>query len=119
MTPGPHRRYSLEFKLRVVKAAEGRKGSLKSIAREFDISHSLVLYWLERHHQGGLTEEDNLLEKLRVSETHVAELERKIGQLTMEIDRLRLSPTAAGAKHLGPEETEAKAVSHQNEAPTK
>ena len=115
MTPGPHRRYNLEFKLRVVKAADERRGSLKSIARKFDVSHSLVLFWLAKYRQGELTEEDNLLEKLRAYETRVGELERKVGQLTMEIDRLRLPPTVSPAEHGRSEAPEIRSDQNQHD----
>ena len=75
-------------------AASGCDVPPLSVAQGFRVFR---LYWLERHRQGGLTEEDNLLEKLRAYETHVAELERKVGQLTMEIGRLRLPPNISPA----------------------
>jgi transposase len=93
MNPGPHRRHSAEFKLQVVSAALEGKGSIKSLARRFGVSHSLVLFWLGKHRQGTLAEEDSLLERLRNYERRVAMLERKIGQLTMEIDRLSSDET--------------------------
>ena len=104
MNPGPHRRYKLDFKLQVVKAALDGQGSLKSVARRFGISHSLVLFWLEKYRQGVLTEEDNLLEKLRAYEAQIAALERKVGQLTMELDCLRTSGASA-PKQRAAEET--------------
>ena len=96
MNPGPHRRHSTEFKLQVVKAFLDGEGSLKAVARRYEISHSLLLFWLDKHRQGALTEEDNLLEKIRAYEGKIAALERKVGQLTMELDRLR-EPSGAAA----------------------
>jgi transposase len=89
MSPRPHRRHSTEFKLRVIKAYLDGEGSLKGIARRFEISHTLILFWLEKHRRGALTEEDSLEEKVREYEAKIAALERKVGQLTMELDRLR------------------------------
>jgi transposase len=95
VNPGPHRRYSAEFKLQVVSAALEGKGSIKSVARRFGITHSLALFWIGKYRQGTLAEEDNLLERLRNYEQQVSMLERKVGQLTMEIDRLKSDPDAA------------------------
>jgi transposase len=100
MSTRQHRRYSTEFKLQVIKAYLDGEGSLKAIARRFEISHTLILFWLDKHRRGALTEEDNLEEKVRDSEAKIAALERKVGQLTMELDllkKLNLSPASAPA----------------------
>src|ERR1700761_7827525 len=96
MNPGTHRRYSAEFKLQVVNAALAGRGSVNSVARRFGVSHSLVLFWLGKHRQGTLAEEDSLLERLRNYERQIALLERKVGQLTMQIDRMSSDEVGAG-----------------------
>jgi transposase len=106
MNPGPHRRYTLDFKLQAVKAALDARGSLKSSARQLGISHSLLLFWLEKYRQGALTEEDNLLEKVRDYEAQIATLERKVGQLTMEIERLRGPVASCPTEHPPTEPTD-------------
>lgn len=91
-----HRRYSTEFKLQVVKAYLDGEGSVKAIARRYEITHTLILFWLDKHRRGALTEEDNLEEKVRDYEAKIAALERKVGQLTMELDVLKkLGPSSA------------------------
>lgn len=47
------------------------------------------MFWLDKHRRGALTEEDNLEEKVRDYEAKIAALERKVGQLTMELDVLK------------------------------
>jgi transposase len=95
MSTRQHRRYSTEFKLQVIKAYIDGEGSLKAIARRFEITHTLILFWLDKHRRGGLTDEDNLEEKVRDYEAKIAALERKVGQLTMELDVLKkLGPSS-------------------------
>lgn len=102
MSTRQHRRYSTEFKLQVVKAYLEGEGSLKAIARRYEISHTVILFWLDKQRRGALTEEDNLEEKVRDYEAKIAALERKVGQLTMELDVLKKlgpsNPSPSGAK---------------------
>jgi len=84
-----HRRHSTEFKLRIVQAYLNGEGSIKGIARQHDISHNLLRIWLEKFRRGELTEEGDRKERIREYEVKVAALERKVGQLTMEIDLLK------------------------------
>lgn len=86
MSRRQHRDYSTEFKLQVVKSYLDGEGSLKAIARRYEISHTLIRFWLDKHRRGALTEEDNLEEKVRDYEAKIAALERKVGQSTMELD---------------------------------
>jgi len=83
------RSYSTEFRLQVVKSYLDGEGTLKALARRYGINHTLILYWLDKHRRGELTEEDRFEEKARDAEQKVAALERKVGQLTMELDILK------------------------------
>lgn len=95
MTTRPRRRHSTEFKLQVVQAyLEGGAGQ-RQIARRYEISLNLIQIWLDKYRRGVLTEDEYLEEKTRDYETKIAALERKVGQLTMEVEALRkLSPHA-------------------------
>jgi transposase len=84
-----HRRYSVEFKLQLVQAYLAGEGSLKGIAARHDLNHSLLVYWLKKYHQGELTADDQLADQVHEYEAQIAALERKIGQLTMELDALK------------------------------
>jgi hypothetical protein len=44
------------------------------------------MLWVEKFRRGELTEEEDQGEKIREYEVKIAALERKVGQLTMEID---------------------------------
>lgn len=85
----PHRRYSTEFKLQLVQSYLDGEGSVKGIASRHGIGHSLLLLWIDKYRRGELGEEVNLQEKVRDYEAKIAALERKVGQLTMELDAVK------------------------------
>ena len=85
----PYRYYSTEFKLTVVQAYLNGEGGLKAIARQFEIHHPLLIKWVRKFELGELTEELAQEEKVRDYEAKIASLERKIGQLVMEVDLLK------------------------------
>jgi transposase len=93
-----HRRHSIEFKLRIVQAYLNGEESMKGIARQHDISHNLLRIWLEKFRRGELTEEGDRKERIREYEVKVGALERKVGQLTMEIDLLKKLQQGPGRK---------------------
>jgi transposase-like protein len=95
MSARRHRRHSTELKLRLVQAYLNGEGSFKSIAKQNDISHALLQVWVEKFRRGELTEEIDHSEKAREHEATIAALERKVGQLVMEIDLLKKLPQAA------------------------
>ncbi len=84
-----HRRYSTEFKLRLVEAYLAGEGSAKGLAQQSGICHSLILIWAEKYRKGELTLDVQREEQLLESEQQIAALERKVGQLTMELDLLK------------------------------
>jgi transposase len=89
MTAHRHRRHPTELKIRLAESYLNGEASLKSIARSNDISHTLLMIWVEKYRRGELSEEVDFVESKRTYEAHIASLERKIGQLTMEIDALK------------------------------
>jgi transposase len=84
-----HRRYSTEFKLQLVEAYLAGDGSAKGLADEHGICHSLILIWAEKYRKGELTLDVQREEQMQEAALKVADLERKVGQLTMELDRLK------------------------------
>jgi len=84
-----YRRYSVDFKLQLVRSYLSGEGSLKGIAGQYQINHSLLVYWLRKYQAGELTDEDSLADQVHEYEAQIAALERKVGQLTMELDALR------------------------------
>jgi transposase len=81
-----YRRFSFEFKRQVVLLKE-RLG-LREMARKHSISRSLIRRWIQKYETGQLADE---LDEVRMAEYEgkIAELERKVGQLTMEVDLLK------------------------------
>ncbi len=86
-----HRRHPTELKLRLVEAYLNGEGSLKSIAKAHDITHTLLMIWVDKFRRGELTDEIDYVERTREAEAKIAALERKVGQLTMELDVLKKS----------------------------
>jgi transposase len=84
-----NKQYSVEFKLQLVRAYLAGEGSLKGIAGQHGINHTTLLYWVNQHQRGDLTTDDHLEDRLRESEAEIIALERKVGQLTMELDALK------------------------------
>jgi transposase-like protein len=84
-----HRRHSTELKLRLVQMYLSGEASLNGLAREHDISRNLIRVWVDKFHKGELSEKVDRAEKVREYEVKIAALERKIGQLTMEVEVLK------------------------------
>ena len=103
-----HRRHPTELKLRLVESYLIGEGSLKSIAKTHDITHTLLMLWVDKYRRGELTDEIDYVERAREAEAKIAALERKVGQLTMELDvlkkcaRLHLSAAIGCRSSLGP-----------------
>jgi transposase len=84
-----HRSFSFEFKRQVVTDfLEGRAG-MHELARRHNLSRNLIRLWIQKYEAGELT--DEVVDAVRMAEyeSKIAELERKVGQLTMEVDLLK------------------------------
>jgi transposase len=83
-----HRRFSFEFKRQVALDVLEERVGLRDMARKHSISRSLIRQWIQKYETGQLTDE---LDEVRIAEYEgkIAELERKVGQLTMENDLLK------------------------------
>lgn len=84
-----YRSYSIEFKLSAVRAYLNGEGGLKAIAKQYGICHPLLILWARKFQRGELSEELAQEDKARDYEAKIATLERKIGQLVMEVDLLK------------------------------
>ena len=84
-----HRPHPTELKIRLAESYLNGEGSLKGIAEAHDVSHNLLMIWVDKYRRGELSDKVDLVEKQRTYEAHIAALERKIGQLTMEVDALK------------------------------
>jgi transposase len=87
--PSRYRYHSTEFKLRLIQAVLSGEGSRETIARQHKISPYLLQSWIEKYRRGELSEDQERKERIREYEVKIAALERKVGQLTMEVDLLK------------------------------
>ncbi len=94
--------YSAEFKTNVVLEILSEQETINQIATKYEVSPVVLSRWkkefLERASdvfKKGPTEAEKELEQ---SKEHIAELERKVGQLTYEVDWLKKK----SAEILGP-----------------
>ena len=84
-----HRSFSFEFKRQLVSdILEGRVG-LREMARQHSLSRNLIRLWIEKYEADQLTDEVADAARIGEYEAKIAALERKVGQLTMEVDLLK------------------------------
>src|SRR3982750_1697651 len=83
-----YRTYTVEFKRQVVEEHLGGT-SLNRLARRHDISRELLRTWAKQYEAGDLAGGRPTTPDRRGSEGTIAGLERKVGQLTMELDLLK------------------------------
>jgi transposase-like protein len=94
-----YRSHSLQFKRQIAQEfLEGRAG-MHELARRHNLSRNLIRLWIQRFETGELNDDLANAERITEYEAKIAELERKVGQLTMEIDFLKncLMPRAAAS----------------------
>jgi transposase len=84
-----HRTYSLEFKRQVAQEYLSGEASLHGLAKRHDIARNLIRIWVEKYEAGAFDDDQVLAGTLEAYEAKIAALERKVGQLTMELDLLK------------------------------
>jgi transposase len=92
MSTRRYHHHGTEFKLRLVQSYLSGAGTIKGLARQHGICHSLLRLWIEKYRRGHFDERETLVEKVDEYEAKIAALERKVGQLTMEVDILKKLP---------------------------
>jgi transposase-like protein len=95
-----YRTYTVEFKRQVVEEHLGGV-SLNQLARRHDLSRELLRTWVKKHEAGDLAGGRAATPDRRAYEAKIAGLERKVGQLTMELDLLKRFHGAAIPSRLG------------------
>ena len=89
-----YRTYTIEFKRRVAEEHLGGV-SLNEPARRHDISRELLRTWVKKYEAGEFAGDGPPRANGRAYEAKIASLERKVGQLTMELDLLKKGLTSA------------------------
>ena len=84
-----YRTYTVEFKRQVVEEHLGGGTSLNQLARRHDVSRELLRTWVKKYEAGDLAGGRPTTPDRRAYEAEIAGLERKVGQLTMELDLLK------------------------------
>lgn len=83
-----YRTYTVEFKRQVAEEHLGGV-SLNQLARRHDISRELLRAWVKKYEAGEFAGGRPTTPDRRAYEAKIAGLERKVGQLTMELDLLK------------------------------
>ena len=84
-----YRTYTVEFKRQVAEEHLGEGTSLNRLARRHDVSRELLRIWVRKYEAGEFAGDGPAKADRRAYETKIAGLERKVGQLTMELDLLK------------------------------
>lgn len=66
-----------------------RHRRLHSLAKQHDVDRSLIRLWVRKYEGGEFDAEVEAAKTLHEYEAKIAQLERKVGQLTMELDFLK------------------------------
>ncbi|MCC2662400.1 MAG: putative transposase [Geminicoccaceae bacterium] len=96
-----HRRHSISFKRQVVQAyLDG--DSLHGLAQRHDVCRNLIRLWIKKYEAGEFDAEIEAANTVHEYEAKIARLERKVGQLTMELDFLKGLSRKHGRRATGP-----------------
>ncbi len=91
---GPYRRHSMPFKLQLCQDIRAGIIGRRDAQRTHQISANLIHLWLTQFDRGELTSEEAEASVIGEYEARIAALERKVGQLTMELDLVKKTPRA-------------------------
>jgi len=86
---GPYRRHSPQFKVQLCTDIRSGKIGRREAQRTYQISANLIQMWLDQYDRGELDTEEAAASTIADYEAKIAALERKVGQLTMEVDLLK------------------------------
>lgn len=89
---GPYRRHSTPFKLQLCQDIRSGIIGRRDAQRSHDLSANLIQLWLTQFDRGELTSEEAEASVIAEYEARIAALERKVGQLTMELDLVKKTP---------------------------
>lgn len=92
----PRRTFSIEFKRSVVEEFLDGRASQAQLCRRYELSPTLMREWRRKYEAGEFDGQQAAATtpRERQLEQRVAELERKVGQLTMENEVLRKRGTS-------------------------
>ena len=89
---GRYRRHSAQFKLQLCTDIRSGRLGRRDAQKEYRLSANLIQLWLTQFDRGELNGEEVEASQVAEYEAQIAALERKVGQLTMELDLLKKLP---------------------------
>jgi len=89
---GPYRRHSTPFKLQLCQDIRNGVVGRREAQKTYGVSANLIQLWLTQFDRGELNNEEAEASVIAEYETRIAALERKVGQLTMELDLAKKTP---------------------------
>lgn len=123
-TKGPYRRHSKPFKLQLCQDIRAGVIGRRDAQRNHNISANLVQLWLTQFDRGELNAEEAEASVIAEYEARIAALERKVGQLTMELDLVKKTPRPLNAGYnersfviSGPRPAQSGGVRHHEPSP--
>lgn len=78
---GARRRFSAAFKRQVVEELLAGAATLAQVCRRYELCETVVRHWREQYAQGRLADPEGMGQS---QEQRIRELERMVGQLTLE-----------------------------------
>ncbi len=84
-----YRTHTVEFKRQVVEEHLNGGTSLNQLARRHDLARELLRIWVRKYEAGEFAGDRPTQADRRAYQATIAGLERKVGQLTMELDLLK------------------------------
>ena len=89
---GPYRRHSTQFKLQLCQDIRNGIIGRRDAQCTYSVSANLIQLWLTQFDRGELNDEEAEASVIAEYEARIAALERKVGQLTMELDLAKKTP---------------------------
>lgn len=94
---GPYRRFTWQFKVQLCSDIRSGVIGRSEAQRKHRLSGNLLTLWLGQFDRGELSQEEVEASQVDELETTIAALQRKVGELTMQVDLLKKTPRPARA----------------------
>src|SRR3569832_1145761 len=94
---GPYRRHSQQFKQQLSSDIRDGKLGRREAQKTYRISANLIQLRLNQYDNGELDQEEAAASTIAEYEAKIAALERKVGQLTMELDLVKKTARSRSA----------------------
>jgi transposase len=95
---GTYRRHSPQFRLQLCQDIRSGAIGRRDAARHHNLSTNLLQLWLTQYDRGELSSEEAEASIIAEYEAWIAALERKVGQLAMELDLAKNAAPAPRAR---------------------